>query len=288
MYRGEKKEPVVVKESLIKVFDNGQTKDNLSGSQEIIDLEIDIDGKMIQFQIGVTDGQMTLADIVPLAHTVVDKIIDVTVAKIESDADIIPCRRRCASCCSYLVPISVPEAFWLPKEIFTGPNPQRRKRMRACLLASRRILRHQPPKLFINQKLQTPQGPSDMNLISNWYKNLKLQCPFLDNQICTIYQARPLACKEHMVTGSPKACKGGLEKAQVVEIPVPMTDVLALLAAEIEETEPEAIIMPLLLAWCDGNIKRSHRTWPAAVMLDHFVNIINTSQSRKRQAITNL
>ena len=270
----------MVKKSLIKVFDNNETKDNLSGSAEIIDLEIDIDGEMIQFQIGVTDGQMTLADIVPLAHTVADKIIDVTVAKIESNGSEIPCRRRCAACCSYLVPVSVPEAFWLLKEIFTGPNPQRRRMMWACLLASRRILKHQPPELFISQKPQSLQGPAEAYLISNWYKNLKLQCPFLDNQICTIYQARPLACKEHMVTGSARACKGEYEKAQVIEIPVPMTDVLAHLAAEIEETKPETVIMPLLLAWCDGNIERSHRTWPAAVMTDHFVNIINTIASQ--------
>lgn len=278
----------MVESSLIKVFDNDETKDNLSGSPEIIDLEIDIDGEMIQFQIGVTDGQMTLADIVPLAHTVADKIIDVTVAKIESDGDKIPCGRRCAACCSYLVPVSVPEAFWLPKQIFTGPAPQRRKMMRACLLASRHILKHQPPELFISQKPESLQGPSEVNLISNWYKNLKLQCPFLDNQICTIYQARPLACKEHMVTGSAKACKGEHEKAQVVEIPVPMTDVLAHFAAEIEETEPETVIMPLLLAWCDRNIERSHRTWPAAVMADHFVKTIKTIEARKRQAITSL
>ena len=278
----------MVESSLIKVFDNDETKDNFSGSTEIIDLEIDIDGEMIQFQIAVTDGRMTLADIVPLAHTVADKIIDVTVAKKERDGDIIPCQRRCAACCSYLVPVSVPEAFWLLKEIFTGPNPQRRKMMRACLLASRRILKHQPHELFISQKPQTLQGLSELDLLSNWYKNLKLQCPFLDNQICTIYQARPLACKEHMVTGSAKACKGEYGKAQVVEIPVPMTDVLAHLAAEIEETEPETVIMPLLLAWCDGNIERSHRTWPAAVMVDHFVKTIKTIEALKRQAITSL
>ena len=160
--------------------------------------------------------------------------------------------------------------------------------MRACLLASRRILKHQPPELFISQKHQSLQGPSEPDLISNWYKNLKLQCPFLDNQICTIYQTRPLACKEHMVTGSPKACNDEREKAQVVEIPVPMTDVLAHLTAEMEETEPETVIMPLLLAWCDGNIERSHRTWPATVMLDHFVKTIKTIEKLKRQAITTL
>ena len=161
------------------------------------------------------------------------------------------------------------------KEIFAGSDTK--QKMRACLLASRRILKHQPPELLINQKPQTPQSSSDVNLISNWYKSLKLQCPFLNNEICTIYQARPLACREHIVTSPAGSCRGGRRRVEVVEIAVSMVDVLVQLTAELEETDTEAVIMPLLLAWCDGNIERSKRTWPAAVMVDRFVKIIKTT-----------
>ncbi len=73
----------MAKNPLIKVFDKAETKDCLPGSAQIVELEIDIAGEMIQFQIHVLDGHMTLADIVPLAQTVAEKIIDVTVVKTE-------------------------------------------------------------------------------------------------------------------------------------------------------------------------------------------------------------
>ncbi len=270
----------MVSNSLIRVLGKEEAKDNFGSSTEIIDLEFDIAGETMQFRIGVTEEQMKLADIVPLAQLVEKKIIEEVIARIERDGGRVTCRRGCSACCSYLVPVSVPEAFWLREEILAKGQSQRRQMVRTCLLASRRILKHEPPKLFLSQKPGTPEGLSDVDLISSWYKNLKVACPFLDNEICTIYEARPLACREHFVKGSASVCKSGRGRAEVVEIPVRMVDVLVQLAGELEGIDTEAVIMPLTLAWCEENIERSERTWPASVVVECFVEIIKAMTSK--------
>ena len=84
----------MVKDPLIKVFD--KAKDIIPASARIIELEIDIAGEMIQLQIHVMDGQMTLADIVTLAQTVAEKIIEIIVAKTQSNGDVISCGKECS------------------------------------------------------------------------------------------------------------------------------------------------------------------------------------------------
>ena len=134
----------------------------------------------------------------------------------------------------------------------------------ACLLAARSILSQKPPESFTQQPAETSQV--HLNLISNWYADLKLSCPFLHNGLCGIYDRRPLACREHIVIGSAAACARQPGVAEVVKMPVQMPNVLAQLAGEFEGTNPEAIMLPLALVWFEQNNRRAHRTWPAISM----------------------
>jgi len=38
------------------------------------------------------------------------------------------------------------------------------------------------------------------------YFSLRLDCPFLEDQSCSIYSDRPLECREYLVTSDPKHC----------------------------------------------------------------------------------
>jgi Fe-S-cluster containining protein len=243
---------------------------------EVIGLELDILGKKVNFSIAVSKGQATLADIVPLARSVCTKITDVVVESVCSDGGRIPCRKGCAACCArYLVPLSVPEAFRLKEEISAEPRCRRESIFRACLLATRRILSQKPPKQFTDRKTgPLLVGPIDLNLVSNWYKNLKLPCPFLQKGLCTIYDQRPLACREYFVKGSAEACRGGRGNAKVVRIPVQMPNALAQLARDFEGTGDEAVILPLVLFWYEQNRQRANRTWPAVMMVNRFLEIV--------------
>ncbi|MBA7679728.1 hypothetical protein ES703_88030 [subsurface metagenome] len=261
--------------------------DTYNCATEVIGLELDILGKEVNFHIDVGKGQARLADIVPLARTLCAKIIDVVLESIRSDGGRIPCCKGCAACCSrYLVPLSVPEALRLKKEISAEPGYRRESMSRACLLTARRILSQEPPKPFMGQPAQvSPAGPVDLDLVSDWYAGLKLACPFLDNNLCTIYERRPLACREYFVKGSAEVCKGQRGIAEVVAMPVQVPNALAQLASELEGTSVEAVILPLALVWCEDNPARAERTWPAAMMVKRFVEIVKAMARKDSTAV---
>jgi Fe-S-cluster containining protein len=251
------------------------TGSSYNGSAEVIGLELDILDKKINFHISVGENQARLADIVPLARTLCTKITDAVLQNISSKGGQIACRKGCLACCKHLIPLSVPEAFRLNEEISAATERQRKLAWETCLHAARNILNKKPPIPFMPQTSDASPGSSiDLNLVSNWYSELELDCPFLHNSVCTIYEQRPLACMEHYVTGSAEMYRKDCGTAEVIEMPVQMTTVLGQLASELEGTSVEAVILPLALVWSEENRQRDERTWPFATMVKRFFEIV--------------
>jgi Fe-S-cluster containining protein len=124
-----------------------------------------------------------------------------------------------------------------------------------------------------------------MNLISDWYSSLKLTCPFLHQDICTIYEQRPLVCREHYIIGSAEGCKNKGGVAEVLDMPIRVSNSLGQLASELEGTTFDAVILPLVILWCNENKKREERTWPLEMMISRFVEIIKETASENTAAI---
>jgi Fe-S-cluster containining protein len=248
---------------------------NYNCDTEVIGLELNILGKKMNFHISAGKDQARLADIVPLARIVCTKITDVVLQSVISNGGRIACRKGCLACCRHLIPLSVPEAFRLDEEISAATEHRRKSVWRTCLDAARQILDRKPPIPLMPQKEEaSPASSVDLNLISKWYRDFELDCPFLHNGVCTIYEQRPLACREHYVTGSAEACRGKRGAAKVLEMPVQMPNALSQLASELEGTSVEAVLLPLALVWCEENHQRDERTWPFAMMVKRFLEII--------------
>ena len=248
---------------------------------KVVILDLDVLDEKIHFRIGVGQGRARLADIVPLARTISTKITEVVLKNIYSKGYQIPCYKGCSACCNRcLVPLSVPEAFRLNEDIKKAPVLKRESIWRDCLNASRHILLHKPPKKIVHRSTEDSSNkPADINLISSWYTSFNLACPFLQQDVCTIYEQRPLACREHYIIGSAEGCSEEHSSAEVLEMPIQMPNALSQLASELEGTGEEALILPLALVWCKQNKKRAARTWPYEMMVKRFVEIIEVMAS---------
>jgi len=247
-----------------------------AGDMKIINFNLNIFDEVIRLRIGVTDSPVKLADIVPLARVISEKIVRITSEKNRREGINITCRKGCAGCCrSCLVPVSIPEVLRLQDEIFSRPQQQRSRMLQSCVSAARRILNQRPPELFLNQAApDSPDSMAVLNELSRWYVSLRTACPFLSEGICTIYEQRPSACMEYFVANCSLDCGGNDGVAKQVEMPVRMVEVLGQLTSELEDRDIEAVMLPLALVWCELNPDRGKRTWPAAVMVERFVKII--------------
>ncbi len=79
-----------------------------------------------------------------------------------------------------------------------------------------------------------------------------------------------------MVVGSTTSCNiEGEDEPDVVKMPVSVLECLGRLTAELEQSDVEAIMLPLALPWAQENTERSNRTWPAVAMVDQFIDILH-------------
>lgn len=253
---------------------------------DVIGLELDIPGEPLHFRIGVADGPAKLADIVPLARAICTKITDVVIKKTQMNEEHIPCRQGCSACCRYIVPVSIPEAFRMREELLARPASQQKLMQRSCLLAARRILKRKPTKLLAKQATENQSNDiAGLKALADWYAALNVPCPFHCMGICTVYGQRPIACREHLVKGSARACSGRRGEAEVIDIPVQVGNALCLLSSRLENTCEEAVMLPLAFIWCDENLHRSEQTWSAKMMVEQFVDIIGVMAKEKSEAV---
>ena len=127
---------------------------------------------------------------------------------------------------------------------------------------------------------------SQIDRLSKWYAGLKLACPFLSDDLCTMYEQRPLACREHIVTGSLVSCEAEeTNELEAVRMPISVLDALSQLTAVLEHSDAEAVMLPLALPWAQNNIQRSKRTWPAVIMAEQFVAVLKTMAPKNPAAL---
>jgi len=253
-----------------------RVEDTCGSGAAIIGLEFDIFGEPVHFRIGVAHKQARLADIAPMARKLSTKLAPAVLNQLGKEEKFVPCCKGCSACCNYLVPLSVPEVFRMKQEVLAVPANRGRAVLQSCLDAPKRVLDNssQSSDLYPSTEIL---GPTRVSQLGRWYAGLKLSCPFLSDGLCTIYEQRPTACREHIVTGSPSLCEAEwTDESQVVQMPVSILEALGQLASKLEATSVEAVMLPLALPWAQENLPRHERTWPAVMMVEQFIEIVKT------------
>lgn len=239
-----------------------------TGLGRVIEITLDVAEKPIGFRIGALDGPARLVDIVPAAQAICSNLSD-RVQQQQADAGRpVTCSKGCGACCHYLVAISPPEVDYLHQTLSFMDADFHRSVLAACLDAAQAILNNdikQPP---VN-------GQTDLTDINQWYAQLDLACPFLSDGECSIYEHRPLVCREHLVTSRPELCEIiQPQNPETVEMPVSISETLSCLAAELQRTEPQAVILPLALISNEDTLTRQSQTFNAIEMTERFAAIV--------------
>ena len=71
----------------------------------------------------------------------------------------------------------------------------------------------------------------------------------------------------------------------MIKMPALITEALGQLTSELEGTNVEAVIMPLVFMWYEENWAHDERTWPAAIMVQRFVDIVKVMLSQNRDIL---
>jgi Fe-S-cluster containining protein len=122
-----------------------------------------------------------------------------------ADQQAISCRKGCGACCRQLVPVSALEARELARMIDQMPEP-RRTVLRGRFAAARRRLEHDAPDLLAALRHAEELSPPQIAALGHQYFRLGIACPFLEDESCSIYEHRPVDCRQYLVVSPPEHC----------------------------------------------------------------------------------
>lgn len=255
----------------IKLLNKYQQPNKDVHGVEIIRTDIPISDDSVHLCITVEDRMATLADIVPLARAICDRLLSAFSEMLDERGQTISCRNECDACCSYLVPLSFSEVSHLRQELLFMPADSYDSILQGCVASAKRIFEAG----IENLDCSDVNSQNDTDRLNKWYAELEMSCPFLSKGSCSIYEQRPLACREHMVTGCSAACRSLADNGpEVVQMPFSVLEALGRLEAELGHGDIEAVILPLGMILPDEQLRHIENKWSAPIMVRHFIDIL--------------
>ena len=165
----------------------------------------------------VPASPVEVAAVVPALRALDDSLIAEAVTAVENEGGRISCRLGCAACCYQLVPVTEMEAQFLTKAVDTLP-PDQRHAVRARATEAVRTL--EAAGLLAEVGRIDTLSQTDVDSMAIRYFRIQVPCPFLDGTSCLIYEQRPLACREYLVTSARERCdRFGEETVERVPLP---------------------------------------------------------------------
>ncbi|MGH7255109.1 MAG: YkgJ family cysteine cluster protein [Nitrospirales bacterium] len=162
-----------------------------------------------------------------------------------------------------LVPVSPPEAFALQDMVARLPESRRQAVTGRLAEASRALGKAGLlDQLRAVAETERQLSDEDMEPINRAYYALRMPCPFLEQEVCSIYEDRPAACRELLVTSPAALCDDLVNNpVQTLPVPVRMGTALAMLWSDLAGGPGRFIPLPLALEWAERHGQEHTRTW---------------------------
>jgi Fe-S-cluster containining protein len=196
--------------------------------------------------ITVPSGPVPAADVMPALQGLVNAVVEAAEA-----GQSISCRKGCGACCRQLVPVSRTEGERLLALIEAMPRERR-----ATLHA-----RFTTAEAALDGAGLTERGQKSDREMSLAYFALRLPCPFLEEESCSIHPDRPLVCREYLVTSPAELCAGPAQEG-VTPVAVPK---VSMAARSLQEEGEDWFPLALLMRWARtrprSDVRRTGPEW---------------------------
>ena len=224
--------------------------------------------------VEVPTGFVPVTEIVPLMRRIGEQAEALEERKSIAAGEAISCKKGCAACCRMLVPVSAPEAFALRDMIAKMPAERRQATVMNVAAAGSRLERA-GLLARLTEIAETSRQLSDeeMEPLNRDYYALRMPCPFLENEVCSIYEDRPAACRELLVTSPAELCQDMVNNpVRPLPVPVRMSTVLGLLWSELSGGPARLIPLPVALEWAERHAPEGARTWKGSSLFENALD----------------
>ena len=194
-------------------------------------------------------GPIRMRQMLPMVQVLADRVVDVASETVKGQGQRISCTKGCGACCRQLVPIAQVEARHIRTVVERMDEP-RRSTIRARFGEARRRLEESGLLQRLLESDQWREG--DSRALGLQYFGLGIPCPFLEEESCSIYHDRPIACREYLVTSPAENCaRPTAETVKLVPLPFRIWTAMA----RVEDAFRRAPWVPLILApeWAEAH-----------------------------------
>jgi len=252
----------------------------------VVPVELSILGARVRGQARVPIAPTSTKDMLPAFRLVADAVVRLTVLSAEQHSGKISCTKGCGACCRQAVPIAHSEAYRLREVVEAMPEPRRSIILARFAEAERRVReaglfdRLAEPERFTREELE----PTPMQ-----YFDLQIPCPFLEEESCSIYDERPLACREYLVTSPAAYCSRPDDRVVAVCPPLKPSEALARLDG-IEGVKFVKRMLLTLSLW----FAREHAEAPppdshtGPAVLNEFLEHLERTRETQAARVTNI
>ncbi len=241
---------------------------------ERFDIAVNTPAGRVSTTLDVPTGFVPITAIVPVARRLGEEAAKLEELRAREAGRSVSCRMGCAACCRMLVPLSPPEAFALRDYVEQLPAERRDTLLRRVEEARGRLRENGLwDRLQSVAEATVPVPDEELDPLNRAYYALRLPCPFLEDELCSIYEARPAACRELLVTSPAPLCDNLVDNP-VAPLPVSVRigTVLGLLWGALTDTAPRLLPLPLALEWAERHRPESGQTWPGSALIDHMLD----------------
>jgi Fe-S-cluster containining protein len=244
------------------------------GTVERFEIALNTPAGRLTTALDVPTGFVPITAIVPVTRRLGEEAMQLEEQHARERGRSISCQMGCAACCRMMVPLSPPEAFALRDYVEQLPADQR-DRLTVRMAETKSSLQKQGllDQLQALADTSEPLPDEQLDPINRAYYSLRLPCPFLENELCSIYEARPAACRELLVTSPAELCNNIADNpVQALPVPVRIGTVLGLVWASLTNSTPRLIPLPLALDWAEQHRQESAQTWTGSALIDQMLD----------------
>ena len=179
-------------------------------------VKLSLNGQPLEMQMTVPAKPVKPQTMLPVFQKMANSFTEMGEEAVIKAGGKISCKKGCGACCRQPVPIAEIEAHQLVGLVENMSEPRRsqiKQRFRdACL-------RFQEIGWFERLENCTEQKELEKTVLRYFYEGVA--CPFLENESCSIHEARPLACREYLVTSPAKNCSEPSAKTvRQIQLPI--------------------------------------------------------------------
>jgi Fe-S-cluster containining protein len=227
---------------------------DVQNSAETVTATVKISGPDwdLQTTVSVPQGPTTVRDLLPLAQSFSDAVVNAVVKTNEENGQKISCTKGCGACCRQLVPITETEARHIRTVVESLPEP-RRTAVRTRFAEARQRLEKSGGLAQLLHPEEIPLDKKQAFALHYFFQGIP--CPFLEDESCSIYVDRPLVCREYLVTSAVEHCaRPTAETIRAVKMPVKVWTALARLDAS-SSSQGKLPWVPLIVApeWAEAH-----------------------------------